>query len=111
MRAELLDIDRDRRGEPLRAQHVEAHGAAVRVGLERQPVFRARLVAGDEWRAVLDRGVGAGEMRDAWLVGHGNSLLAPYAGPSPTSSASFPARRGRVKPRINPRGPPIYSGA
>ena len=57
MGAELLDIDRDRRGEPLRAQEVEPGRAPVGIGLERQPVFRPRLVAGDERRAGGKRGV------------------------------------------------------
>ena len=65
MRAELLDIHRHRRGNALRAQHVETLRRPVGVVPGRQTIFRARLVAGDERRAVLDCRVRPGKMRDA----------------------------------------------
>src|SRR5262249_16306693 len=70
VRAELLDVDGHRRGQPLRAKDVEAERAAGRVGERRQPVLLARLVAGYERRTVLDRGIRPGKMRDAGLGSH-----------------------------------------
>ena len=47
VRAELLDVQGDRRGQTLRAERVEAHRAAVGIQAQGQAVPGARLVAGD----------------------------------------------------------------
>ena len=67
MRAELFDINRDRRGQSLRAQHVESCRRAVGVREKGQPVFCSRLVGGDKGWGVLNGGIGSGEMSDPSL--------------------------------------------
>jgi hypothetical protein len=66
--AELLDVDGDRRGQPLRPERVEAHRAAVRIRAEGQTVPGAGLVAGDQRLGVLDGGGGAREDGDRRLA-------------------------------------------
>ena len=64
MRAELLDVDRHRRGQTLGPERVEAQGGAVGVGAQGQAVLRARLVARDQGLGVLDGGGRPREDRD-----------------------------------------------
>src|SRR5262245_26550026 len=73
MSAELLDVDRHRRGQTLGPETIEAQGPPVGTGQRREAVLLAGLVAGDQWRAVLDGGVRSGEMGDARLGVHAPS--------------------------------------
>src|SRR5207247_8829934 len=59
--AELLNVYRYGRREPLRAQNVEAHRHSVDVLPRRQSVFFPRLIARDQRLAVLDSRRGAGK--------------------------------------------------
>ena len=70
MRAELFDIDGDRRSQALRAQHVEPRRRAVGVHQRREIMLRPRLVGGDQRRRVLDGGVGTGQMGDPRFACH-----------------------------------------
>src|SRR5262249_55111402 len=83
MRAELLDVYRDRCSDPLGAEHVEPCWRAIRIGPQRKPVFRARLVRGDERRCVLDRRGWTGEMDDARSGHLPLRWLLPATGISP----------------------------
>src|SRR5262249_44598642 len=56
MRAELFDINRDRRGQSLRAQHVESCRRAVAVREKGQPLLRSCLVGRNPANVGLKRG-------------------------------------------------------
>src|SRR5262245_1622566 len=70
MRTELLDVQGDRGGEALRPEGIEAHRAAVGIQAQGQSVPGARLVAGDQWLRVLNRGRGSREDSDPRLCHH-----------------------------------------
>jgi hypothetical protein len=78
MCAELLDIDGDRCCQALRAQHIETRRRTVRVREQGQPVLRSRLVGGDEWRGVLNCGIGSRQMSDPSFPCHAVRPLRLY---------------------------------
>src|ERR1700730_12717109 len=70
MRAELLDIDGDRRGETLGAQYVEPRRCAVGARQQGQVVLRSRLVGGDQGRGVLNGGIWSRQVGDPRIAIH-----------------------------------------
>jgi len=72
--AELLNINRDRRRQPLGAEVIKPDRRAVRMGEGLQSIFFPRLVAGRQRRAILDRGGGAGNTAILGFCAMGVSL-------------------------------------
>jgi len=70
MGAELFDIDGDRRGKALRAQHVEPRRRAVGVRQQEQIVLRPCIIGRNQGRGILNGGIGSCQMGDAVFACH-----------------------------------------
>jgi hypothetical protein len=68
MRAELLDINRNWRRDPLRPQDVIAHRRAVGIPAQRQAILLPRFITGNERFAVLNGSCGSRKDGDARLI-------------------------------------------
>src|ERR1043166_4569420 len=82
MRAELLDINRHRRGQTLWTKRVEARRTSIRIGAKRKSIFLSRFVACNQGFTVLDSCRRTGENCDFWSLRLGFGVTSHAITPS-----------------------------